>query len=61
MIRDFKELTDPPYDVTVSLLGFNGKYGFEDHVQYEPATSDVGRVAPASYESGSKTVVNGAG
>jgi carbonic anhydrase/SulP family sulfate permease len=39
MIRDFKELTDPPYDVHVSLLGFNGKYGFEDHLQYDPVTS----------------------
>ncbi|MEO2090849.1 MAG: SulP family inorganic anion transporter [Gemmataceae bacterium] len=61
MIRDFKELTDPPYDVTVSLLGFNGKYGFEDHVQYETATAGVGRVAPTAYESGSTTAVIGAG
>jgi carbonic anhydrase/SulP family sulfate permease len=61
MIRDFKELTDPPYDVTVSLLGFNGRYGFEDHVQYEAAAAGVRRVTPAAYESGSRTDVNGAG
>jgi len=35
MIRDFKELTDPPYDVNVSYIGFNGRYGFEDQLQYE--------------------------
>jgi carbonic anhydrase len=42
MIRDFKELTDPPYDVNVSLLGFNGKYGFEDHLPYEIAAPAAG-------------------
>lgn len=30
LIRDFREKTDPPFDVQVSLLGFNGRYGLED-------------------------------
>jgi carbonic anhydrase/SulP family sulfate permease len=34
MIRDFKELTDPPFDVVVSLSGFEGRYGLNDHIQY---------------------------
>lgn len=33
MIRDFSEQTDPNSNVKVSLLGFNGKYGFEDDPQ----------------------------
>ncbi len=44
LIHDFKELTDPPYDVVVSLLGFNGKYGFEDHMQCESVTAGISRV-----------------
>ena len=35
MIRDFKELTDPPFDVVVSLSGFEGRYGLNDHIQYD--------------------------
>ena len=41
MIRDFKELTDPPFDVVVSLIGFGGKYGLEDHIQYDKTVPDV--------------------
>ncbi len=36
MIRDFTEQTDPSCDVHVSLLGFNGKYGFEDDLLNDP-------------------------
>jgi hypothetical protein len=41
MIRDFKEFTDPPFDVVVSLIGFGVKYGLEDHIQYDKPVSDV--------------------
>jgi carbonic anhydrase/SulP family sulfate permease len=41
MIRDFKEVTDPPFDVVVSLFGFGVKYGLEDHIQYDKPVSDV--------------------
>lgn len=41
MIRDFKELTDPPYDVIVSLIGFNGRYGLDDHIQFDNSILDT--------------------
>lgn len=31
LIRDFREKTDPPYDVEVRLVGFNGRFGLTDH------------------------------
>ena len=30
LIRDFREKTDPPYDVEVRLVGFNGRFGLVD-------------------------------
>ncbi len=46
LIRDFQELTVPPYDVHVSLLGFNGKYGFDDHLRYETDPSMTSATMP---------------